>query len=105
MSARQLSPTLHLMRGNLAKAFELANSPVFRRAPLPRSYTDFLGRKLFLALLTVQGLGAFALITLGVILKKSSVARSVMQPRVRHEINRSGVALMPMFIFIALALG
>lgn len=93
------------MRGNLAKAFELANSPVFRRAPLPRSYSDFLGRKLFLALLTVQGLGAFALITLGVILKKSSVARSVMQPRVRHEINRSGVALMPMFIFIALALG
>jgi phospholipid/cholesterol/gamma-HCH transport system permease protein len=93
------------MRGNLAKAFELANSPVFRRAPLPRSYTDFLGRKLFLALLTVQGLGAFALITLGVILKKSSVARSVMQPRVRHEINRSGVALLPMFVFIALALG
>jgi len=93
------------VRGNLSKAFELANTQVFRRAAAPKSYTDLLGRKLFLALLTVQGLGAFALITLGVILKKFNVARSVMQPRIRHEINRAGVALLPMFFFIALALG
>ena len=93
------------MRGDLAKAFELANTQVFRRAPLPKSYTDFIGRKLFLAILTAQGLGAFALITLAVILKKSGVAQSVMQPRVRHEISRAGVALMPMFLFLALALG
>ena len=83
----------------------MTNTQWFRRAPLPRSYTDYLGRKLFLALLTVQGLGAFALITLGVILKKHRVARSVMQPRIRHEINRAGVALLPMFFFVALALG
>ena len=94
-----------VMRENLAKAFKLTNTQVFRRAPLPRSYTDFLGRKLFLFLLTVQGLGAFALIILGVILKKSGVAPSVMQPRIRHEINRAGIALLPMFIFVALALG
>ena len=94
-----------VVRENLAKAFKLTNTQVFRRAPLPRSYTDFLGRKLFLFLLTVQGLGAFALIILGVILKKSGVAPSVMQPRIRHEINRAGIALMPMFIFVALALG
>ncbi len=93
------------MRGNLAKAVAMTNTQWFRRAPLPRSYTDYLGRKLFLALLTVQGLGAFALITLGVILKKHRVARSVMQPRIRHEINRAGVALLPMFFFVALALG
>ena len=93
------------MRKNLAKAFELTNTLVFRRARLPRSYTDFLGRKLFLFLLTIQGLGAFALITLGVILKKSSVAHSIMHPRIRHEINRAGIALLPMFIFVALALG
>jgi len=93
------------VRGNLAKAFELTNTQVFRRAAMPKSWTDLLGRKLFLALLTVQGLGAFALITLGVILKKFNVARSVVRPRVRHEINRAGIALMPMFIFIALALG
>ena len=42
---------------------------------MPKSYTDLLGRKLFLALLTVQGLGAFALITLGVIFKKHDGAK------------------------------
>ena len=78
---------------------------VLRRAPLPRSYTNYLGRKLFLFLITVQGLGAFALITLGVILKKSGVARNVMGPRIRREIVRAGVDLLPMFAFVALALG
>ena len=94
-----------VVRGNLAKAFELTNTQVLRHAALPKSYTDRLGRKLFLALLTVQGLGAFALITLGVILKKFRTARSVVQPRVRQEISRAGSALMPLFIFVALALG
>jgi phospholipid/cholesterol/gamma-HCH transport system permease protein len=90
---------------SLAKAFEFADTQVFRRAALPKSYTDLLGRKLFLFLLTVQGLGAFALITLGVMLKKNGVARNVMGPRIRQEIARAGVALMPMFMFLAFALG
>jgi len=72
---------------------------------MPKSYTDRLGRKIFLALMTVQGLGAFALITLAVILKKTQVARRVVQPRVRQEISRSGSAMMPLFFFVALALG
>jgi phospholipid/cholesterol/gamma-HCH transport system permease protein len=93
------------VRGNLAKAFEMANTQVLRRAPLPKSYTDYLGRKLFLFLLTVQGLGAFALITLGVIISKNSVAKNVIRPRIRQEIVRAGVALLPMFFFVALALG
>jgi len=76
-----------------------------RHAPLPKSYSDFLGRKLFLFLLTVQGLGAFALITLGVILRKYKVAGNLIHPRMRQEISRSGVALLPMFLFVALALG
>ncbi len=93
------------MRENLAKVFEFADTQVFRRAALPKTYTDLLGRKLFLFLLTVQGLGAFALITLGVLLKKNGVARNVMGPRIRQEIARAGVALLPMFLFVALALG
>ena len=93
------------MRGDLAKAFELVNTQVLRRATTPKSYTDLLGRKLFLALLTMQGIGAFALITLGVLLKKFSVARGVIHPRVRQEISRAGSALLPMFLFVALALG
>ena len=93
------------MRGNLAKAFGLANTEWFRRAQLPKSYTDLLGRKLFLFLLTLQGLAAFALITLGVILRKFRTARNVIGPRIRQEIARAGVALLPMFLFVALALG
>jgi phospholipid/cholesterol/gamma-HCH transport system permease protein len=93
------------MRGHLAKTLEVTNMQVFRRAPLPKSYTDFLGRKLFLFLLTVQGLGAFALITLGVILRKFNVALNVMRPIVRQEIARSGARLLPMFLFVAVALG
>ena len=72
------------MRGHLSKTFELANQQVFRRAVQTKSYTDLLGNKLFCFLLTVQGLGAFALITLGVLLNKFGVARGVMQPRVRQ---------------------
>ncbi len=94
-----------VVRGNLAKAFELTNTQVLRGAALPKSFTDLLGRKLFLFLLTVQGLGAFALITLGVILTKSGVAKNVIRPRIRQEIARAGVALLPMFFFVALALG
>jgi phospholipid/cholesterol/gamma-HCH transport system permease protein len=93
------------VRGNLVKAFGLANTQVLRRAALPKTYTDWLGRKLFLFLLTVQGLGAFALITLGVILNKNGVAKNVIRPRIRQEIARAGVALLPMFFFVALALG
>ena len=93
------------MRGNLAKTFGLANTQVFLRAPLPKSYSNYLGRKLFLFGLTVQGLAAFALITLGVILRKSGVAKNVIRPRIRQEIARAGVALLPMFVFVALALG
>jgi len=93
------------MRGSLAKAFGVMNVLVVRRGLLPRTYTDYLGRKLFLFLLTMQGLGALALITLGVLLRKRNVARSVMRPRIRHEIYRAGVALLPMFGFMAFALG
>ena len=93
------------VHGNLAKVLDVANLQKFRRAPLPRSYSDYLGRQIFLLILTVQGLAAFALITLGVLLKKRGAAHALMQPRIRQEINRSGVALLPMFIFLALALG
>jgi phospholipid/cholesterol/gamma-HCH transport system permease protein len=73
--------------------------------PLPASYTSYLGRKLFRFILTVQGLGAFALITIGVILTKFRTARRVIHPLVFHEVSRSGIRLLPMFIFLALMLG
>ncbi len=82
-----------------------ASTNSFWRAPLPASYGSFIGRKLFRFLLTVQGLGAFALITLGVFVSKFRVARAVMRPVIRYEIARSGVRLLPMFLFLSFAIG
>jgi phospholipid/cholesterol/gamma-HCH transport system permease protein len=76
-----------------------------KRAPLPRGYTDFLGRKLFLFFLTAQGIGAFALITLAVIVRKINVASSVIHPMIYREISRAGTRLLPMFLFVAIARG
>src|SRR5215468_10458718 len=73
--------------------------------PLPRGYTHYLGRKLFRFLLTIQGLGAFALITLGVMLRKFRAARHVIWPLVFQETSRAGLRLLPMFLFISVALG
>ncbi len=85
--------------------FDLTQTQLWARVPLSRAFTNYLGRQLFLFLLTIQGLGAFALITLGVLLKKSRAAPLVMRPLVRQEIHRAGVRLLPMFAFVALALG
>lgn len=93
------------MRKSLASLLQSVGGRSLRTAALPKSCADLLGRKLFLFLLTIQGLGAFALITLGVLFGKFRVARNVVWPRIRHEIARSGVALLPMFFFVALALG
>jgi phospholipid/cholesterol/gamma-HCH transport system permease protein len=75
------------------------------QAPLPRSYSEYMGRKLLLFLVTVQGLGAFALITIGVFFTKFRTARNVMYPAIRHELARSGQQLLPMFLFMSAALG
>jgi len=72
---------------------------------LPRTYTDYLGRKIFLFLFTAQGIAAFALITLGVIVKKLNVASNVVHPMIRREISRAGSRLFPMYMFVAVALG
>jgi phospholipid/cholesterol/gamma-HCH transport system permease protein len=83
----------------------LSEKQWLRRAPLPRNYSDFLGRKIFLFLITAQGIGSFALITLGVIFKKLNVASNVIHPMIRREISRGGTRLFPMFMFVAVALG
>lgn len=84
------------------------NSPPVRfllRAPLPRSYTNYFGRKLCRFLLTVQGLGAFGLITLGVLITKFRRSSRVIYPLAFREVSRAGLRLLPMFLFLAAALG
>jgi phospholipid/cholesterol/gamma-HCH transport system permease protein len=79
--------------------------PPSRLLPLPRSLTSYLGRGLFNFLLTMQGLGAFALITLGVMITRFGAAREVIRPRVFQEAARAGLRLLPMFLFLSAALG
>ncbi len=76
-----------------------------QRAPLPRTYTDFIGRKIIIFLLTTQGIASFALITLAVIFRKFNVASHVIHPMMQREVSRAGVKLLPMFLFVAMALG
>jgi len=85
--------------------FDVSETHFLQRAPLPRSYTDFLGRKVVLLVLTIRGLGAFGLITVGVFIQKFHTARHVVWPLMRREISRAGVRLLPMFLFVAFALG
>jgi phospholipid/cholesterol/gamma-HCH transport system permease protein len=91
-------------KGN-ASAVSLPRVRLLVRLPLPRSLTSYLGRGLFHFLLTMQGLGAFALITLGVMITRFGAARRVIRPLIRQEVYRAGLRLLPMFLFIAAALG
>src|SRR3989441_5283993 len=73
--------------------------------PLPKAYTNYLGRKVFRFLLTVQGWGAFSLIPLGVLLTGFRSARQVIWPLLFRETSRAGLRLLPMFLFLSVALG
>jgi phospholipid/cholesterol/gamma-HCH transport system permease protein len=88
-----------------ASALSLPRARHLVRLPLPRTLTGYLGRGLFHLLLTLQGLGAFALITLGVMLTRFGAAPKVIRPLVRREVYRAGLRLLPMFLFMAGALG
>ena len=91
-------------KGN-ASTVERPSAPVSMRLSLPQALTTSLGRWLFRLLLTVQGLGAFGLITLGVMISKFGSASKVIRPRIRHETTRAGTKLLPMFLFVSGALG
>jgi phospholipid/cholesterol/gamma-HCH transport system permease protein len=68
-------------------------------------FADYVGRALFRFWATVRGLGAFALITLGVIVTKFGAARDVTYPAIKQEQARTGTQVLPMFLFISVALG
>ncbi len=74
-------------------------------SPLPRSYTDFVGRWLLRTLDTAHKLLAFSLITLGVLVTKFRTAPAVLRPLVFGQIARAGLGLLPMIGFLAAALG
>lgn len=53
----------------------------------------------------MQGLGAFALITMGVVIRKFGAARQVIGPMILREIHKSGMRLLPMFLGLSFVLG
>ena len=86
-------------------AFDSPQVRFLLRMPLPKAYTNYIGRKLFRFIVTIQGLGAFGLITLGVLLRKFGHGRQVIWPLIYHETARAGLRLLPMFLFMSAALG
>lgn len=82
------------------------SAPLIRwRRFAPRVLAQRIGRALFSWLRTIQGLGAFSLISLGVLVRKHDTAGQVVRPLLRREIARAGSHLLPMFLFMAAALG
>lgn len=73
--------------------------------PLSQSYLNFVGRQIFRFIQAVQGVGAFALITLGVTCTKFNTSWRVIHPLIRSQIDRAGVRLLPGVVFLGLALG
>jgi phospholipid/cholesterol/gamma-HCH transport system permease protein len=55
--------------------------------------------------LTLHGLGAFALITIGIMTSRFGRAHYVIRPLVHIHLARAGLGLLPMMFFIAVALG
>lgn len=84
---------------------EATSSPSMSTVFLRRSYMSVAGGKIIGALETVHELGAFLLITLGVMITKFNTARALIHPMIRAQIVRAGLKLLPMIFFLACALG
>jgi phospholipid/cholesterol/gamma-HCH transport system permease protein len=93
-----------VQKGNVS-AFDSRRTRFLWAVPMPRQFSEALGRRLFRLLLTLHGLGAFGLITFGVMITRFRAARQVVRPLVLGEGARAGIQLVPMFLFISAALG
>lgn len=93
------------MEKESGKPFLPSLLPGVLNLPLPQSYLDFVGRLLLRFIQTVQGVGAFALITLGVTCTKYNDSWRVIHPLIRAQVDRAGVRLLPGVIFLGMALG
>src|SRR2546425_6793531 len=82
-----------------------SDTSFWSRSPRPWSWLNLAGRGLVRFLFAVQGLGAFALISLGVLFRKIGMARAILRPLILQQISRAGLRLFPMAAFLALALG
>ncbi len=67
--------------------------------------TEVLGLRVISFLDTTRRLGAFTLITLGVLATKAGSAGQVLRPLMRAQVASAGVRLLPIVGFIGVALG
>jgi phospholipid/cholesterol/gamma-HCH transport system permease protein len=79
--------------------------PRVGRPSFARIYLNWIGRIILSIVRTIHGLGAFALITLGVTLTKFGKAADLIHPMISLQITRAGVRLLPMVSFVAFVLG
>ncbi|MHB8523932.1 MAG: ABC transporter permease [Limisphaerales bacterium] len=105
MTLARKVPSFRFVGNGSASSSAPFDTRVIFKSPLPRAYLNFIGRKLMRLAETVHGLGAFALITLGVTITKFNVASKVIHPLVRTHIYRAGVRLLPIISFLSCALG
>jgi phospholipid/cholesterol/gamma-HCH transport system permease protein len=82
-----------------------SQNPLSSGSSLYRFYVRVLGRHLVRFILALHGLGAFALITLGVLISKSGPARRTIYPLMLFQVARSGLRLLPLASLLAIALG
>ena len=73
--------------------------------PSGRRWLGWAGRGVLGAIEATHALIAFALITLGVTLRKLNTSSAVVHPAIRAQIQRAGVRLFPLVTFLAVALG
>ncbi len=74
-------------------------------AGLPFSYTRWVGGRILGFLGSLRGILAFGLIALGVLLVKRRQASNVIYPVIWQQLVRSGVAMLPVLLFLAAVLG
>ena len=79
--------------------------PRVGRPSFARIYLNWIGRIILSIVRTIHGLGAFALITLGVTLTKFGKAADLIHPMISLQVTRAGVRLLPMVSFVAFVLG
>jgi phospholipid/cholesterol/gamma-HCH transport system permease protein len=94
-----------LVQESLTSVLRLREKQWLGFKPLSGSLAGNIGRKLFLLFLTVQGICVFAVVILLTFFKKFRSAQRIIRPAIRRETARASTRLMPMLLFLALALG
>ena len=105
LTAPRATPSLGDVQSGLVNPPEESDTTLLWKGSIARGYFRFFGRRLLRFLLAVHGIGAFALITFGVILSKFNASSAVVRPLTLLQVARSGLRLLPLATFLSLALG